>query len=84
MKRNCADVSPGVYPAYTLGSDALLERALARIESFGLETVGRQGRFDYLPTIGHVMGQVEKEMAAGKARRKLAMTAGAPAPEARV
>lgn len=78
LKLEGADVTPGVYPAYTVGSDALLERALSRIEGFGLETVGRQGRFDYLPTIGHVMSQVEKEMAAGKARRALANAAAYP------
>jgi len=47
------------YPRYELGYERALKDALALIDEFGVITVGRQGRFDYLPTSGLIGRQVE-------------------------
>ena len=72
-----AEVTRAAYPTYTMGSGAARTRALANIENFGLTAVGRQGRFDYLPTTWHVMSQVEDQMKASD-RRKQTLAAGLP------
>jgi hypothetical protein len=59
-----AEVTQAAYPAYTVGSTPVREAALDRLDAFGIETAGRQGRFDYLPTIAHVGEQVERELGA--------------------
>jgi protoporphyrinogen oxidase len=38
------------YPLYRLGAEAARETAIKRLAEVGIESVGRQGRFDYLPT----------------------------------
>lgn len=62
------DVTHGAYPTFALGSSAARQRALARLEAFGLIACGRQGRFDYLPTTWHVMSQVDEELARARSR----------------
>ena len=52
------------YPLYAPGSVALLEQALARVAAAGVITVGRQGRFEYLPTSNGVVFRVREELAA--------------------
>lgn len=48
------------YPAYTLGASAEAAKAVAAINRLGVQSVGRQGRFDYLPTGAAVANQVER------------------------
>lgn len=50
------------YPLYAKGSDQLLEQALARVTETGVITVGRQGRFEYLPTSTGVIRRVAQEL----------------------
>lgn len=57
-----SELTRNAYPVYVLGSNEALCRAMHAIEDFGIETVGRQGRFDYLPTISRVMAQVEERL----------------------
>ncbi len=52
------------YPANTLGASAKAAEALAAIKQLGVQTLGRQGRFDYLPTGEHVAKQVAQHLAA--------------------
>lgn len=70
------ELTPNAYPAYTIGSDSVLAKAMTEIEGFGIETVGRQGRFDYLPTVMHVVDQVERELEAGRLRRDAVVDTG--------
>ena len=50
------------YPAYTLGASAEAAKAIAAINRLGVQSVGRQGRFDYLPTGAAVAKQVENNL----------------------
>ena len=50
------------YPAYTRGASAEAARAIAAINRLGVQSVGRQGRFDYLPTGAAVAKQVENNL----------------------
>jgi protoporphyrinogen oxidase len=55
------------YPAYTLGTSEKVSRALSELNDLGIQSVGRQGRFDYLPTGEHVAKQVASNLTmAGK------------------
>ena len=38
------------YPIYSDGADALATEAIAALKRFGIDSIGRQGRFDYQPT----------------------------------
>jgi hypothetical protein len=44
------DVTGRAYPIYARGSMAASEALMARVEATGVELLGRQGRFDYIPT----------------------------------
>jgi len=55
-------VTDFAYPHYAIGYKARLAKAFAALEAAGIETVGRQGRFDYLPTTHQVVGQVRREL----------------------
>jgi protoporphyrinogen oxidase len=44
------DVTGHAYPVYARGSMAASEALMARVEATGVELLGRQGRFDYIPT----------------------------------
>jgi len=50
------------YPLYSRDADGLNEAALARIEATGIIMVGRQGRFEYLPTSSGVIRRVAEEL----------------------
>ena len=50
------------YPLYLKGSDAELQTALERVGEAGIITVGRQGRFEYLPTSTGVIRRVGEEL----------------------
>jgi hypothetical protein len=43
-------VLSNAYPVYTDNADAKVATAVAALAAFGVETIGRQGRFDYQPT----------------------------------
>jgi protoporphyrinogen oxidase len=44
------DETPGAYPVYALGASQEARTLIEKIEQFGVHVIGRQGRFDYLPT----------------------------------
>lgn len=46
------------YPAYTLGTGEKVASAISQLNDIGIQSAGRQGRFDYLPTGEHVAKQV--------------------------
>lgn len=73
LKLEGCDVTQGAYPTFMIGSGVELEQAMARIETLGLIAVGRQGRFDYLPTTWHVMNQVDEQLARAKTRMAVAV-----------
>jgi hypothetical protein len=43
-------VLPHAYPIYTDGAGEDVERAIAALRAFGIESLGRQGGFEYQPT----------------------------------
>ena len=45
------DITGYAYPIYARGSIAASEALLDRVEATGVEMLGRQGRFDYIPTV---------------------------------
>lgn len=50
------------YPLYSCGSPQQTEEVLARVAKTGVVTVGRQGRFEYLPTSSGVIKRVAEEL----------------------
>lgn len=50
------------YPLYAKGSDALLHKALQRVTDAAVISLGRQGRFEYLPTSTGVIRRVAEEL----------------------
>jgi protoporphyrinogen oxidase len=54
------------YPLYAPGSLALVDKALARVAQSGVLTLGRQGRFEYLPTSSLVIRRVREELERAK------------------
>ncbi|MEL7447300.1 MAG: FAD-dependent oxidoreductase [Pseudomonadota bacterium] len=62
MNLEGGDVSEHAYPVYSIGYQDQLRKGLAHLESLGIESVGRQGRFDYLPTSHGVMTQVDRHL----------------------
>ena len=48
------------YPVYTKEALELSQAMIAELESHGIRSAGRQGRFEYLPTARQVTLQVEK------------------------
>ncbi|SDG96820.1 protoporphyrinogen/coproporphyrinogen oxidase [Alloyangia pacifica] len=50
------------YPFYPPGTVGKLEKALARVSECGIISVGRQGRFEYLPTSSGVIRRVGEEL----------------------
>ncbi len=67
---------PGCYPLYARGFGLQTDEVLARVTATGVVTVGRQGRFEYLPTSSGVIRRVAQELeTAGLSRRAAAVTA---------
>ncbi len=56
------EIVQDAYPLYLKGYGATLQHALDRIDQTGIVSVGRQGRFDYLPTSSAVLRQVAEEL----------------------
>ncbi|WP_246543278.1 FAD-dependent oxidoreductase [Novosphingobium profundi] len=52
----------GCYPLYRPDTEATLRNTLERIAQAGIVTVGRQGRFEYLPTSSGVIRRVREEL----------------------
>jgi protoporphyrinogen oxidase len=50
LKLEGHDVTPFAYPVYRRGATATVGRLVAELKALGVESLGRQGRFDYLPT----------------------------------
>jgi protoporphyrinogen oxidase len=50
------------YPLYAPGALGVVEAALARVAETGVLAVGRQGRFEYLPTSSGVIRRVSEEL----------------------
>jgi len=50
------------YPVYLKESTERAQRGIDTLSTMGIETLGRQGRFDYLPTARHVTQAVEKHI----------------------
>ncbi|MCJ2183908.1 FAD-dependent oxidoreductase [Novosphingobium sp. 1949] len=51
------------YPLYHPGTEAVLNEVIERITQAGIVPVGRQGRFEYLPTSSGVIRRVGEELA---------------------
>ncbi|KIT16299.1 protoporphyrinogen/coproporphyrinogen oxidase [Jannaschia aquimarina] len=56
-------VVPHAYPVYSVGLQDEVQRILDRISEFGIVSLGRQGRFEYLPTSTGVIRRVSEELA---------------------
>jgi protoporphyrinogen oxidase len=50
LKLEGQDVTRFAYPVYRQGATATVGQAIAELKALGVESMGRQGRFDYLPT----------------------------------
>jgi protoporphyrinogen oxidase len=50
LKLEGHDVTRFAYPVYRRGATATVARLVAELKALGVESLGRQGRFDYLPT----------------------------------
>lgn len=57
------DVVKDAYPLYRKGCDALVREATAQLASLGIAPVGRQGRFEYLPTSMQVVARTRDHLA---------------------
>jgi protoporphyrinogen oxidase len=62
LKLESSAFHPDCYPLYTPGSDERIEQVLAKIAAEDIITVGRQGRFEYLPTSTGVILQVRNQL----------------------
>jgi hypothetical protein len=47
------------YPIYTENADVKASRIIAALRTLGVESIGRQGGFDYQPTARHTTQQAE-------------------------
>ena len=54
------------YPVYTGGATEEARRILQKIHGYGIESVGRQGGFDYLPSAANTTAVVEAALADGQ------------------
>jgi protoporphyrinogen oxidase len=48
-----SNVLTNAYPVYTDNAEERVNRAIAALRTFGVESLGRQGGFDYQPTARH-------------------------------
>lgn len=65
------DLVPQAYPFTPLGQAQAAAPVLEALEAFGIVSVGRQGRFEYLPTATGVLRRVNEELALASARLQL-------------
>lgn len=57
------DVVDSAYPLYAPGTEAVLNDVIQRISKTGVILIGRQGRFEYLPTSTGVIRRVGEQLA---------------------
>ena len=50
LKLEGSHVLTNAYPIYSKGAAQNAAQAIARLKSFGIESIGRQGGFNYQPT----------------------------------
>ena len=62
MRLEGAHLSPGAYPLLLPGQGGKVQEALDRVTAAGVLPVGRQGRFEYLPTAGGVITRTRQEI----------------------
>nr|WP_314468776.1 FAD-dependent oxidoreductase [uncultured Novosphingobium sp.] len=55
------------YPLYRIGARKTVDAVLERVAQAGVITVGRQGRFEYLPTSTGVIAQVSRHLGMAQA-----------------
>jgi protoporphyrinogen oxidase len=65
------DVIRSAYPFHLAGEAGAAAPVLKALEEFGIVAVGRQGRFEYLPTATGVLKRVNHELALAAARIQL-------------
>ncbi|MBY6005075.1 FAD-dependent oxidoreductase [Salipiger bermudensis] len=66
------EVTKAAYPLYRPGRSAELNRVIERVSEAGIVLVGRQGRFEYLPTSTGVIRRVREELGNAADRMKAA------------
>ncbi|MCA0994787.1 hypothetical protein, partial [Alloyangia pacifica] len=54
--------TPQCYPLYRVGEGERIKRVIDRVTEAGVVTIGRQGRFEYLPTASGVIRRVGQEL----------------------
>ncbi|MGP3698997.1 FAD-dependent oxidoreductase [Rhodobacter sp. NSM] len=64
------DVIEAAYPLYRVGDVETARRLIERIERLGIVSVGRQGRFEYLPVSSLVIRRVQEELSHSPALRQ--------------
>ena len=77
-----SDLVKDCYPLYRPGTDDTLQTVLDKITGFGIIPVGRQGRFEYLPTSSGVIRRVMEELTAVGLVEPMRTQVGQPAPDA--
>ncbi len=71
------DVTDFAYPTYAHGSIDASEALIERIEKTGVEMLGRQGRFDYIPTASRATQLVAERLSSSQGRAPTGGAAGA-------
>jgi len=66
LKLEGHDVTPHCYPLYAPGHAADAAARITALAEFGIVPVGRQGRFEYLPTASGVIRRTTEELADAK------------------
>ena len=57
-----SELVDNAYPAHVMGATKKVQEAMAELRKRGVQSVGRQGRFDYLPTGEQVVKQVRQHL----------------------
>lgn len=63
MRLEGQDIVDAAYPLLRVGCADITRQAVDRLAEFGVTPVGRQGRFDYLPTSTQVISQTRANLA---------------------
>jgi len=71
------DVTAFAYPTYAHGSIDASEALIERIEKIGVEMLGRQGRFDYIPTASRATQLVAERLSSGRGWAPIGAATGA-------
>lgn len=62
LKLEGSELVENAYPAHIIGASNKVKRAVSALSELGIQSVGRQGRFDYLPTGEQVVKQVSANL----------------------